>query len=88
MDESQIAAAEMVERPWIDIAYERSAQTHEFTSEADDELLPAEWVARIAKHLGRSVSTNPETFRQEMVVVGALALAAIESFDRTRVSNG
>lgn len=65
-----------------DICFERLGQQTEFPLAEDDALLPAEWVARIAKHLGRSVSTNPDVFRQELVVVGALALAAVESFDR------
>ena len=65
-----------------DVKAERAAQRLEFSADADDALLPAEWIARVTKHTGRAVTMDPYTFRQEMVVVGALALAAIESFDR------
>lgn len=61
---------------------ERIEQRSEFPSNLDDELSPAEWIARIAKHLGRAVSRDPQVFRREMVIVGALVLAAVESFDR------
>ena len=71
---SHPAIAEVVE--------ERVAQLAEFPLLGDDELSPAEWIARLAKHLGRAVSTDPDEFRREMVVVGALSLAAIEAFDR------
>lgn len=66
----------------MDVLLERQTQREEFSGEVDDALEPAEWIARVAKHLGRAVSTDPAVFRQEMVVVGALALASIESFDR------
>lgn len=65
-----------------DVLTERHQQRDSFSEIADDELAPAEWIARVAKHVGRAVSTDPQTFRREMVVVGALALAVIESFDR------
>lgn len=65
-----------------DVIAARAAQRFEFGEREDDTLQPAEWVARIAKHLGRAVSQDPDAYRQQLVVVGALALAAIESFDR------
>lgn len=65
-----------------DIYVERIGQLVEFPEAEDDALLPAEWVARIAKHLGRAVSRDRDEYRRSMVVVGALALAAVESFDR------
>jgi hypothetical protein len=69
-----------------DIFNERRVQLAEFIESADDHLTPAEWIARVTKHTGRAVSHDPQAFRQEMVVVGALALAAIESFDRRYAS--
>lgn len=66
----------------LDVVRERIDQGSEFTVAADDELAPAEWIARVTKHVGRAVSTDPQTFRREMVVVCALALASIEAFDR------
>lgn len=68
--------------PVIDLIRERLDQRDEFPDLADDELTPAEWIARLSKHLGRAVSQDPQMFRREMVVVGALALAALEAFDR------
>ena len=65
-----------------DVYRERVVQRREFTPADDDTLEPAEWIARIAKHLGRAVTQDPETFRRELVIVGALALAGIESYDR------
>lgn len=65
-----------------DVVTERGRQRLEFPEAEDDGLDPAEWIARVAKHLGRAVSRDPHTFRQQMVVVGALALAAVESYDR------
>lgn len=64
------------------IAAERVLQQIEHPLAEDDALEPAEWVARVAKHLGRAVSTDKAVYRRQMVVVGALAVAAIESFDR------
>lgn len=66
----------------VDVLTERALQTHEFRDSHDAEHTPAEWIARVTKHVGRAVSRDPQTFRKEMVVVGALALAAIEAFDR------
>lgn len=64
------------------LAIERGIQRLEFPPEADDLLEPAEWIARIAKHLGRAVSNDREQFRRELVILGALSLAALESYDR------
>lgn len=69
-------------RAQIAVMTERQEQRGEFPEAEDDALLPAEWIARIAKHLGRAVTQDPETFRRELVIVGALALAGIESYDR------
>jgi hypothetical protein len=70
------------ERAKRDVEVERAEQRLEFTTEDDDALTPSDWIARIAKHTGRAVAFDPEVFRHEMVVIGALACAAIESFDR------
>lgn len=78
-----LVPAEQADRwPVVDIIRERQAQRDEFPDLADDDLTPSEWIARVTKHLGRAVSLDPQAFRREMVVVGALALAAIEAFDR------
>lgn len=69
-----------------DIALERLGQQTEFPATEDDDLEPAEWIARIAKHLGRAVSRDPSEFRRELVIVGALALAGVESYDRKQTS--
>lgn len=69
-------------RSLLDVLDERFSQRVEFMEAEDDMLTPAEWIARIAKHLGRAVTQDPETFRRELVIVGALALAGIEAYDR------
>lgn len=69
-------------RAQFDVMFEREAQEFEFGDVADDLLTPPEWIARLAKHLGRAVSADPAVYRHELVVVGALALAGIEAFDR------
>lgn len=78
------ATAEMVrsQAAILALALERGIQRLEFPPEADDALEPAEWIARIAKHLGRAVSNDRVQFRRELVILGALSLAAIESYDR------
>lgn len=68
--------------PVVDIIRERLAQREEFVDAADDALLPAEWVARLVKHLGRAVSSDPEVYRRELVVCGALVVAALDALDR------
>lgn len=70
-------------RAQLEVLGERDAQRLEFGVDVDDALLPAEWIARLAKHLGRAVSTDPEVYRRQLVIVGALALAALEAYDRT-----
>jgi len=68
--------------PVVDLIRERLVQRDEFPEIEDDALTPAEWIARLTKHLGRAVTTDPRTYRQELVVVGALTLAALEAYDR------
>ena len=68
--------------PMVHVIRERLAQREEFGDAADDALTPSEWVARIVKHTGRAVSLDPNVYRKELVIVGALALAALESFER------
>ena len=56
----------------------------EFGDAFDDTLEPAQWIARIVKHLGRAVSQDPDAYRRQLVIVGALAVAGIEAYDRGR----
>lgn len=50
-------------------------------STGDSRHDPHVWIAKVVKHLGRAVSNDPATFRRSMVVIGALAVAAIEWYD-------
>jgi hypothetical protein len=56
--------------------------------EHDDRHLANDWVAIIVRHLGLAAddaaATDPERFRRQLVRVAAVAVAALESFDRTR----
>jgi hypothetical protein len=68
-----------------EIQDERILQDHAWGgSEHDDTLSPSDWVAIIVKHLGKSVSYpfNPPLFRTQLVRVAAIAVAAIEAYDR------
>ena len=56
-----------------------------FTKEKDDELQPHDWVDFIEEYLERVKSGTPEAYRMNLVKVAALAVAAIESYDRTNV---
>jgi hypothetical protein len=66
----------------IEIADERVGQHSEYGEEGDDHLNPAEWVARLVKHVGRAVTLDPAVFRRQLVRVAAICVAAIESHDR------
>lgn len=48
----------------------------------DDQHEPKDWITYLAKHLGRAVTPHPGVFREQMVIVAALAIAALEYFDR------
>lgn len=74
-------------RAQFDVMFEREEQEAEFGTADDDLLTPPEWIARLAKHLGRAVSEDPGVYRRELVVIGALVLAGIEAFDR-KISHG
>lgn len=65
-----------------EIQNERVAQRLEYGQAGDDTLEPAEWVARLAKHVGRAVTLDPAVFRRQLVRVAAICVAATESFDR------
>lgn len=68
----------------MDILLERQDQRVEFGDAFDDSLSPSDWIARLTKHTGRAVSLDPAVYRKQLVIVGALALAAIEAYDRNR----
>ncbi len=63
---------------------ERVAQDNKWGGVAkDDRNTGNDWVAYIVKHAGRAVvSWDRAVFRQQMIRVGALAVAAIEWCDR------
>jgi hypothetical protein len=52
--------------------------------EYDDRNSPTDWIAFLTKHVGLAVHWpwNVTTFRHQMVVVAAIAVAAIEWADR------
>lgn len=50
--------------------------------EHDDTHSSNDWVAYIAKHLGRAADWDYTAFRRHMIRVAALAVAAIEWVDR------
>ena len=67
------------------ITLERDRQDRQWGGpDHDDHHTPNDWVAYITKHLGKAVHWpwTPVTFRHQMVVVAAIAVAAIEWVDR------
>jgi hypothetical protein len=70
------------------IRQERAAQDARWGGpEHDDQHSNFDWIAYIAKHVGRAVQWpfDRDAFRRQMVIVAALAVAAIEWADRGRV---
>ena len=70
-----------------EIQAEREAQKATWGAEADDKWTPAQWAAVICRYATRLQygdlnQVDPAKVRADMVKVGALALACIESFDR------
>lgn len=65
-----------------EIVAQRARAQIEFPLALDD-VLPAEaWIAKLTKQVGKAVTLDPPTFRAQMVNVAAVALAAIEWYDR------
>lgn len=67
---------------YAEISAEREKQTRTW-GEGDTVNGPNDWIALTTKHLGRAVHWpwNTTTFRHQMVIVAALAVAAIEWAD-------
>jgi hypothetical protein len=68
------------------IAIEREKQDRLWGGADHDRVHKShDWVAYITKHVGRAVfwPWTPEKFRQQMVIVAALAVAAVEWIDLT-----
>lgn len=67
-----------------DIAAERSAQDAQHGGRAnDDRNSYYDWVKLICYQLDRGRYEQPVEVRQRMVKIAALAIAALESYDRT-----
>jgi hypothetical protein len=65
-----------------DISAEREAQDAKWGgSDHDDDHADSDWLCYIRKHAARAEESHA-VFRQQMVRIAALAVAAIESFDR------
>ncbi len=70
---------------YAEISGERDKQDRLWGGPEQDEVNgPNDWVAIVTKHVGRAVHWpwNVRTFRYQMVVVAAIAVAAIEWADR------
>jgi hypothetical protein len=64
-----------------EISLEREKQDKMWGGKEHDRMHTShDWIAYLTKHVGRAVHWpwTPEKFRQEMIVVAALAVAAIE----------
>lgn len=77
-----------------DIMRERLSQDAEYGGAAHDDLLDAhDWVAILCKHVGLAGNDGHQPFdavrfRRQMVRVAAVAMAALESFDRQNKPEG
>ena len=71
-----------------DILNERQVQVEKGMNDFDKSNTKNDWVAYIVAYAGRAANKvlrnerENQTFRDNMVKTGALALAAIESFDK------
>tara|TARA_R110000787_G_scaffold26344_26_gene73752 strand:+ start:1399 stop:1710 length:312 start_codon:yes stop_codon:yes gene_type:complete len=73
---------------WADIRRERKRQDAEYGGpDHDDRQSFADWMVRIVKQLGKAFVDpfDAATYRQQMVRIAALAVAAIEWCDRREV---
>lgn len=67
---------------------ERDYQTEKWGTAFDDKNTPYNWAAYVTQYATRNLIGDPsavskDKFRADMVKVAALAIAAIESIDRT-----
>lgn len=75
-----------------EINQERENQKANWSAESDDAMTQPEWAALIAHYatrrmVGNLKTVDAATFRADMVKVGALAKACIESIDRKGAAN-
>ena len=69
---------------YVEIHNERDYQDGKWGIENDNQNTPNDWIAYITAWAGKAYSfpSNPENFRKNMVKVAAIAVAAIEAYDR------
>lgn len=53
-----------------------------YTKEKDDDVFPHNWIDYIQKYLNHADQSSEAEFRANLVKVAALAVAAIEAYDR------
>lgn len=68
----------------ISLLNERSYQQEKWGTEFDDKNTLNDWVTYIVRYAGNAaeMGMTPETQREQLRKVAALAIAAIETFDR------
>lgn len=70
---------------WEEIEIERKAQDEVWGGpEHDDDLTVSDWIALVCKHAGKAFMFpfDGRKFRRQMIRVAAIAVAAIQSYDR------
>jgi len=69
-----------------EILGERARQRGRYSKAHDDAHPPSEWVALLAEHLGTAATYRRvgRAYRMGLIAVAALAIAAVEVYDRTR----
>ena len=74
-----------------EVSKERAIQDAQWGGAAhDDKHTEPEWIAILARHLGLAANDEaeeePTRFRRQMVRLAAVAVAAVEAFDRAKGS--
>jgi len=67
-----------------EIKREREYQNYKWGNEFDDKNTSNDWIAYIAAYLGQvwTCPFNAEEYRKNLIKVAALAVAAVETYDR------
>jgi hypothetical protein len=67
-----------------EIVHERQRQVEKgFTKEKDDDLMPHNWQDLLVRYVHKvEDAETPEEYRAQLVKIAAIAVAAVEAYDR------
>ena len=86
-DSTEALEHKVVKEVLVEVANERGYQLERFGNKFDDGNKPNDWISYIAAYSGRAYSSKREgytckLFRESMIKTAALAVAAVEAYDR------